>query len=513
MIQHLAAWIQARERWLEALCFSLLAAFLISRWVDRFMIWPDSAQYLTAAMNLVDHGSLFIWTNWPSYSYVPEPEVYAIYPPGFALWTAAFYLFLREPMLAAFTAQAAAILLFVVSFRALARRLGFPAWLRVALMGFVVVFPTYNEVFISLLSETLFMALSMLVAVKALDLLDRGWSRADLAQGLVALLLVSSVRWNGVANAAFFLLPLWRAHAGRMRAFGGMFFCALVALAPVAIWMTRNRLVTGRSAGHYRPEFFLWDRLWTPFEHTLMRWGLGSGWILALVLGLALVPVVRRGRGAALIFTGVLAHFLVIYLLTLVFAVTPLDDRYISPTYLFFIFLLGTASHGLCRGRLAHFSLAAVVFAQVALVPVRAIRNFRDWNEPPQRELWARLSDMDCCMGASHFYSDDDWVHQVFAGFPQRIVFEDMPARMPEKLRGLWAVGRNPFWVVREGTTVHRFLEESERTRLKNLRVERVGAYLVYFRSTSASEPSGSKPGRAPRESTRGSVGAPGSGT
>lgn len=492
--QRLVEWVQRHEKFLELAGFGLGCAFLVSRWVDIFIISPDSAQYLTAAMNLVDHGTLFIWTNWPSYSYLPEREIYAIYPPGFALYLAVFYFFIRESMASAMVAQSVAIMLFCWMVREAGFRFGLSALVRLGVLLFLCVFPAYVYMFPSLLTETLFTALSLGVFIKCFDLWDRGWNRRDAWTAWILLFLVSSVRWNGLANAVFFLFPLWKfaKERGWIGAGLRLVLTGFVGIAPVILWMIRNRLMTGKNAGHYQPTFFLWDRLWTPFEHTLQRWGLGSVWFLAAVSAFSLWPLIGGRVKPWFAVAGLLGHFSVIYLLTLMFAVTPLDDRYIGSTYLFLIFLQAMALQRLAdKVEAAHAktALGLVLAAMVALLPMKIIRSFGDWNRPPHQELWQRIKSRDWFQGSTHFYTDDDWVHQVFARMPQRIVFDEVVKTAPHRIADFWNVGTRPFWITRVGTPLHGHMETVERKRLPRLQREEWNGYVVYWLTSGAAGP------------------------
>jgi hypothetical protein len=70
---------------------------------------------------------------------------------------------------------------------------------------------------------------------------------------------------------------------------------------------------------------------------------------------------------------------------------------------------------------------------------------------PPERALWHEIRNLAPLEHSSHFYSDSDYLHQLFADIPQRIIYDYRIWQDPFALMALTLEGNHPFFVVREG--------------------------------------------------------------
>jgi hypothetical protein len=133
-----------------------------------------------------------------------------------------------------------------------------------------------------------------------------------------------------------------------------------------------------------------------------------------------------------------LGQLAAVWIPSLASEISGLGDRLLSPT----IALAALASlHGLQTAvdSLAPRRWAAVLlllpFAFLALgrdiVPRELLSYPGRINYPIERSLWRELHELDALRSSTHFYSDRDFVHQVFAGIPQRIVWDTGILRDP----------------------------------------------------------------------------------
>ncbi len=57
------------------------------------LLSPDSANYITTALNLIDGKGFYYFSNWPSISMLAELEPYTEYPPLFPILLAINFIF------------------------------------------------------------------------------------------------------------------------------------------------------------------------------------------------------------------------------------------------------------------------------------------------------------------------------------------------------------------------------------------------------------------------------------
>jgi hypothetical protein len=102
-------------------------------------------------------------------------------------------------------------------------------------------------------------------------------------------------------------------------------------------------------------------------------------------------------------------------------------------------------------------------------------------NYPTERNLWRDIHELEWTRSATHFYSDRDFVHQVFAGIPQRIIWEPSVLRDPGAVAAFLGSGENPFFLLREGIWEAGRLEEmmaSGQVPLEKIEFSRYGFVL-----------------------------------
>jgi hypothetical protein len=76
-------------------------------------------------------------------------------------------------------------------------------------------------------------------------------------------------------------------------------------------------------------------------------------------------------------------------------------------------------------------------------------------NYPTERQLWSEINSIDWTRFSSCFYSDTSYsaggyIHQIFSGRPQGIIWAPNVLRDPEILTHILSTGVNPFILVTE---------------------------------------------------------------
>ncbi|MGZ3695910.1 MAG: hypothetical protein ACXWQO_17605 [Bdellovibrionota bacterium] len=489
-------WLKQNQIRLEVAAVLLAIAAYLLRWLHLFMIWPDSSLYLTAGMNFVRHGTLFVYTNYPSGSFAPITEMYADYPPGFALYLAAFYAILHDPISTAVIAQSTALIAFAILSWQMGRALGLSFLWRAAAIFFFVFFVSFNVIFSSLLNEALYISLSLGTFLACLALMKesrlRNWVIA-----YACLLCSATVRWNGLANGIFLLFPIlyyWRREK-TLLTLGRLLIAALAGFLPNILWFYRNSLYLHKGTAMHdvsHMPHILWEKVGVPFENMALRFGFGHFWIFLFVLAFALSPVYFKKQKISLtafwlLVAGMIAQFLVIYVLTLLFSVTPLDDRYLSPAYTFFAFLLFYAANAYTAEWKLHKlgAVLALIFALVAIpfIAKKLSHAPAGWVgklvKPPEYYVWQEIFERNFVKSASHYFTDDDFVHEIFIEKPHRLLFTNHIAEpnIEARIRGS---GPSFFFVLHEGSEVQAWVENTFQLHKPKFIRENFGKFVVY---------------------------------
>lgn len=101
---------------------------------------------------------------------------------------------------------------------------------------------------------------------------------------------------------------------------------------------------------------------------------------------------------------------------------------------------------------------------------------FRKPSFPPEYTLWQELRTRTYVSNASHFYSDDDFLHQLFVEKPHRIIYDNQ-IREPDVVQRIRATGGHFFFVLHSGSAVQLFIASA----FPEMKQERIGEFLVYF--------------------------------
>lgn len=329
---------------------------------------PDSAIYLSAAENLAAGHGLRDFTGEPLVRWAPG------YPAVLA-GAAALGLDLGPAARCLNAVLFAALVLLAA--RWLPRQVRDPRLAAVALAA-VAVSPALTRVSVYVWSEPLFLVLTLLCLLDLESFARRG-GRGRLARAALWAAAATLTRYAGVSLLAPGLwVALSRRRETSARRLGDAALFAVLALAPLAAWLVRNRFVAGsffgeRAASSYPPAASLWLAL-----EQMSRWLLPHPVaaaplrvaVLLAVVGLAAWALARRGpegdgageRGPlAPAAVWAAAYLVVLVAWTSTAAVEQINERYLAPLYLPFVALCAGALAALAQGPRRRFPRGAAL--------------------------------------------------------------------------------------------------------------------------------------------------------
>jgi hypothetical protein len=101
---------------------------------------------------------------------------------------------------------------------------------------------------------------------------------------------------------------------------------------------------------------------------------------------------------------------------------------------------------------------------------------------PPEKPLWDEIKKRPYYQGATHFYCNENWVHQVFAGIPQKMVWPNIVAEEASTIPSMWERGNKPFFVANRGSDLHLLFQRHFEGKVPGLAQEEIGHFVVYYR-------------------------------
>ena len=538
-----------------------LCAFSIARFLSYLGITPDSSGYITAAQNFIRTGHMFAYANSPSWSLEPAVEPYTEQPSGYPLFLVPFLLIFRQPILAAAVAQALAILILYSAVYALTQDLGAGPFFQIVCAVAFTLFRPMQYVYIYVISETLFIALSLwsihfLVATQFSQRSRFNWITA-----LVFAAAASLTRAVGVLMLGVFIWVAWRRQKSRWIS---ITLSVLFVVGPMIAWSLRNQILYGSlSMTHEVINHIAWEKLFpqlvflldsasrnafvvtlfavfvvlclaAPFIGPIYPW---IGEIrfrmdfskarffnmLCTVLGLAVAMITlaadRLGFGGdpeiglkqisiaivgilvalapwlrntnlleyvhswkahydwkrwktrpfytfALLFLGGLSHFWGITALSLVTPFSALTDRLLAPSLAILLFAGLAGLHYLTvlvPTRYFAATTYTVAFSLILLSPffLKTDLAFHiGIRIPPEQQLWKEIYNFPGINKASHFYSDYNFTHEIFANRPQRIILIEDQIEEVGFLHSIMARGQCPFVLVNQGDHMSQLMNQ-----------------------------------------------------
>lgn len=444
-------------------------------WLRHCWLSPDSTNYLAAAANLVRHGRMSVFTNWPDMTLRPVAELYTVQPCGFPLYLAGFIVLFRDPFLAGVIAQAAAIAVFFLGVWRFARLAGLKIVLQGTLLAIITTFLSFGEIFAFLWTETLFLGIMAFLFCSVYRYSRPDGTAKDLAVAAGLLLAGASIRFAGIFSLGFFIPALWQRKL-KFRAFLGL---GALALLPNVIWHFRNKLATGANfESHYTPGFS--GQTASSLQNIVhsLKYSLAfdQGWALLALAGCAVAlawasrprPPAGGGRPdpalRSIVLAGALAYLAGMTAVALASGVGSRirpqmeQARLLAPAY-FLFFLWVHAALNVLPGK-GYAAGLAVLLALMgnphSFAAVPRMRLAPRINIPAEARLWPRIRDLEPVRRAAYFYSDDDFTHQVFSGKLQRILwsgaagFGEGDSSQQACLAGLRPDGGHPFFLFQE---------------------------------------------------------------
>jgi len=339
----------------------ILCLYTVFNWLNHISLSPDSTNYITASINLVKTGRLFVFTNWPSLSMDPVIEPYTDYAPGFPYYLAPFIIIFKAPMLSVVIAQSFTILLFYLTIYLATILLGFRSFLRISTLLVFTYLHTFSVINSTFWIESLYIVLSLGVGLCVVRMIQSGYKIKYWILSFVLLILASSIKFIGISNIAWFIPVLvvgllqrntdilQRGEKGeyafrysKSKIILLVITVLMSAIAPVGLWFLRNILLYGKitqSHGLFKSALPPTNIL-VPFSFAysnLLNIRLFPQWqLIILIIAITIIPFyVSSNRKRIIHLTLVCAfffQFLVVWIPSLVSSFNVLDDRLLSPT-------------------------------------------------------------------------------------------------------------------------------------------------------------------------------------
>ncbi|HSB65605.1 MAG TPA: hypothetical protein VLD65_03450 [Anaerolineales bacterium] len=559
---------------LTLVLFYAFCAYSIARFLSILQLNPDSTGYITAAQNFIRTGHMFAYANSPSWSLLPAIEPYTEQPSGFPLFLVPFLLIFKQPVMAAAVAQSCAILIFYSAVLAITYDLGARPIFQLFSALLFTLFRPMLQIFASVESETLFIALSLwtihfLIASKFSRRAGQFWIAA-----LSCAAYASLTRAVGVLMVGVFVWVSWHRPKSRWIS---IFWSILFVIGPMVAWSLRNRILYGAlSSTHTLNDHIAWEKLFPQLVYLLdsisrnalvivlfvaftllclampfigptnlgtrsirFKWdfsqvhfysilftliglamavislaadrlgfggdpeiGLKQVFFAGLGILIAAIPWIRNTNSLeyvrswkagydwerwtlkplytfSLLLGAGLSHFVGITALSLVTPFSNLRDRLLSPSLAILLFSVLAGMHYLITLiPRKHYTIPVygVALALMILSPFFITSGLPFQirvNIPPEQELWKEIDHLPGINKASHFYSDNNFTHEIFGNRPQRIILVEDQLEQKGFLSGLMSTGQCPFVIVNTGDRMSQLMgqyyKEANLTRLEML--------------------------------------------
>jgi hypothetical protein len=168
----------------------------------------------------------------------------------------------------------------------------------------------------------------------------------------------------------------------------------------------------------------------------------------------------------ALLLLGGLSHFWGITVLSLVTPFSPLTNRLLAPSLTLLIFAGLAGMYYLISLVPTKYYAAAIYgvgFGLMLLSPffLKTDLAFRlGMRVLPEQQLWKEIYSFPGINKVSHFYSDQNFTHEIFANRPQRIILNESQIEIAGFLSGIMAKGVCPFVLVNQGEGMSQLMNE-----------------------------------------------------
>lgn len=259
----------------------------------------------------------------------------------------------------------------------------------------------------------------------------------------------------------------------------------LSAVTPPLVWLARNRYFFGAITQANRLfQVFHVDRLWDPIKYIwtdlLAFHGIPPFVVAPLMVALLILPFVRltwlesagfRKVGQIALLGAATAHLGLLWFLSLATDIQPISARYFSPVLAFLLLAMLNSLQLIAdsiQPRIWKTLLVATPLVFLLLSHDFSLSGL--WlspgriNFPRQRQLWREIDQIAWTRASSFFYSDQDYyaggyIHQVFSGRPQGILWDSNVVKNPQRIKSLLSAGVRPFLLVTENGTDARIFD------------------------------------------------------
>jgi hypothetical protein len=172
------------------------------------------------------------------------------------------------------------------------------------------------------------------------------------------------------------------------------------------------------------------------------------------------------GYGYLLLLVGGLCHLLGIIVLSQVTPFSTLEDRLLVPSLALLLLAMLMGLYQLAGwGRKPRFAMAVYAVALVLAVGSPAVVKgsmiFQPgFHFPPEQQLWQELSTFPGINRVSHFYTDTNFTHQIYARRPQRVISFIDSLNQGGYLDSLMSKGTCPFVLVNAGDPMSELMSQ-----------------------------------------------------
>lgn len=462
-------------KYIIPILFAVGSFFSIIHWLNHFSLSPDSTNYITASENLVKHGSLFVYSNWPSRSFEPNIEPYTEYMPGLPIFTTMLFLFTENVDTVMLVMNSINIVLVYLIVLLLLYELGFNVYLKIVFLLFLTFFEPFKFIFSHFWTETFFIFWSLLAVYFAVKLLKED-NKKYWMLGCIAVALSAFIKMYGVFNCAFFIIPfvIYKKNFSKVLIF--VFVSSLFVLA----WYLRNEITYGYfTSSHKVFQKFISSNLLRPFDWTLYILGndrFANIWFIILLL-IGLSPLwlyykksIKKHHELkiwGLFIIGTAVNFTGLYFLSLVSSFDYLESRLLAPVYIlcFFIFLLSIKilieSNSVFIPKVKYFLLALpLVFFIVNPAFTKQVEGKIEIHYAWEHDFWNEINSKELTKNSSHYITEFNYIHQIYGGKPQRIISDDSMFLNIGFLYEITNKGKAPFVVLRNNKLPYFYFEK-----------------------------------------------------
>ncbi|MBS1491927.1 MAG: hypothetical protein JST55_00370 [Bacteroidetes bacterium] len=462
-------------KYLIPILFAIGSFISIVHWVNNFSLSPDSTNYITASENLVKHGSLFVYSNWPSRSFEPQTEPYTEYMPGLPVFMAPMFLFTDNPDTVMIVMNSLSIVLVYFIVLLLLNQIGFNSYFKILFLLYLTFFEPFKFIYSYLWTETFFIFWSLLAFYFAVKLVNED-NKKYWVIGCIAVAFSAFIKMYGVFNCSFFILP-FIIHKKR---FSNLLFFILMSSVFVVIWFIRNELTYGYfTSSHKLLQKFYTSNILRSFKWTLYLLGndkLANIWALLIVI-ISTSPLFlylrkrisyeRDFRIWSLLFIGTLINFLGIYILSLVSSFDYLESRLLAPVYILFFFVFFISIKMLYESFNARLPQVKYLFAAVPLLLfifnsafVKQIDTKIDVHYAWEHDLWNEINSKGIANNSSHYITEFNYIHQIYGDKPQRIIVNENMFMNIGFMNEITSKGKAPFIVLRNKELPYFYFEK-----------------------------------------------------